>query len=97
MRAPRLSAGMAALAIVVAAVGTPASPCLARAAASDQHAPHKIPTVSERVARDLAWSFGIVRIQEISLAGARWEVSGFDAQGNEKLLDISAYDGRVLN
>jgi hypothetical protein len=56
-----------------------------------------VPTVSERVARDIAWSFGIVRIDEIVLAGMRWEIAGHDQDGNERLLDISAHDGRLLN
>lgn len=55
------------------------------------------PSVSERVARDIAWSFGIVRIDEIALAGARWEIAGHDQDGNERQIDISAYDGRILN
>jgi hypothetical protein len=65
-------------------------------AAGDTKSKH-IPTVSERVARDIAWSFGIVRIDEIALDGMRWEIAGHDQEGNERLLDISAHDGRVLN
>ena len=66
------------------------------ASTGDTH-PVRTPKVSERVARDIAWSFGIVRIEEISLDGMRWEVAGRDQEGNEQLLDISAYDGRILN
>ncbi len=29
--------------------------------------------------------------------GSRWEIAGRDRDGNETMLDISAYDGRILD
>lgn len=53
--------------------------------------------VTESAARQIAWRFGFDHIEEIVLAGDRWEIAGRDRAGSEKLLDIHAYDGRVLN
>ncbi|KPF65981.1 hypothetical protein IP69_16035 [Bosea sp. AAP35] len=53
--------------------------------------------VSEQAARRIAWRFGFDHIEEIVLAGDRWEIAGRDRAGHEKLLDIHAYDGRILN
>ena len=55
------------------------------------------PTVSEASARRIAWRSGVDHIEEIILSGERWEVAGRDRIGNEKALDIHAYDGSVLN
>jgi hypothetical protein len=55
------------------------------------------PAISERLARSIAWSVGVVHIEEIVLYGERWEVAGRDGEGNEKAIDISADDGRILN
>jgi hypothetical protein len=57
----------------------------------------KAPRVSEEAARRIAWRSGIDHIEEILLSGERWEVAGRDRTGNEKALDIHAYDGRILN
>ena len=68
--------------------------------ASSAHAKAKKPgqpTVSEASARRIAWRSGVDHIEEIILSGERWEVSGRDRIGNEKALDIHAYDGSVLN
>jgi hypothetical protein len=53
--------------------------------------------VTEDAARRIAWRFGFDHIEEIVLAGDRWEIAGRDRAGHEKLLDIHAYDGRILN
>lgn len=53
------------------------------------------PVISERTARQIAWSYGIMRIEEISLNGRFWEVAGLDEDDNERVIDINAHDGRV--
>jgi hypothetical protein len=55
------------------------------------------PAVTRQEARDIAWRLGIVQIEEIALYGVRWEIAGRDEKGDERVLDLSAYDGRVLN
>jgi hypothetical protein len=57
----------------------------------------KPPRVSEEAARRIAWGSGVDHIEEIVLSGELWEVAGHDRFGNEKALDIHAYDGRVLD
>ena len=57
----------------------------------------KAPRVSEESARRIAWRSGVDNIEEIILSGERWEIAGRDRSGNEKALDIHAYDGSVLN
>lgn len=54
------------------------------------------PSVSRQQARDIAWRLGIIQIEEMALDGIRWEIAGRDESGNERLLDINAYDGSVL-
>ncbi len=68
-----------------------------QANAPPARAPHaKAPKVSEESARRIAWRSGVDHIEEIVLSGERWEVAGRDRTGNEKALDIHAYDGSVL-
>lgn len=57
----------------------------------------KPPRVSEETARRIAWSSGLDHIEEIALLGERWEVAGRDREGNEKVLDIHAHDGSVID
>lgn len=73
---------------------------LAGPAASAASAPSggkAAPAISERLARDIAWRFGLVHVEEIALWGMYWEIAGRDRDGNERALDIDAHDGRVLN
>lgn len=51
--------------------------------------------IDERQARRLAWVYGIVRIEEIALAGGRWEIAGRDDEDGEMALDIDAHNGKV--
>lgn len=51
--------------------------------------------ISEQLAREIAWRLGIVRIEEIALSGPLWQIAGRDEDGNERVLDIDAHDGRV--
>ena len=62
-----------------------------------QQQPAKALRVTEDAARRIAWRFGFDHIEEIVLAGDRWEIAGRDRAGYEKLLDIHAHDGRILN
>jgi hypothetical protein len=66
-------------------------------AASGNPRGQSAPVISERLARSIAWSSGVMHIEEIILYGERWEIAGRDREGNEKAVDISAEDGRVLN
>ena len=70
-----------------------AGPAVA-AASVDTRKRHPAP-ISERLAREIAWRLGIVRIEEIALSGALWQIAGRDEDGNERVLDIDAHDGRV--
>ncbi len=81
--------------VLATALAAITSPAFSSATSDTSH--KRAPAISERIARDIAWSFGIVRIDEIALAGMRWEIAGHDQEGNERVLDISAWDGRPLN
>jgi len=54
-------------------------------------------TISERQARDIAWSAGLVHVEEIIRAGDRWEVAGRTAEDDEMSLDIDIRNGRILD
>lgn len=54
------------------------------------------PAITERSARDIAWSAGLVHVEEILLLDGRWEIAGRDRDGDELTLDIDARDGRLL-
>ncbi len=54
-------------------------------------------TISERQARDIAWSAGLVHVEEIVRLGDRWEVAGRTAEDDEMSLDIDIRNGRILN
>lgn len=58
--------------------------------------PIAIPNVTERLARDIAWSAGVVHVDEIVLLDDRWEVAGRNRSGDELALDIDARDGSLL-
>jgi hypothetical protein len=54
-------------------------------------------TISERQARDIAWSAGLVHIEEIIRSDDRWEVAGRTAEDDEMNLDIDIRNGRILD
>ncbi|KRE04532.1 hypothetical protein ASE61_06230 [Bosea sp. Root670] len=54
-------------------------------------------TISERQARDIAWSAGLVHVEEIVRSGDRWEVAGRTAEDDEMSLDIDIRNGRILD
>jgi len=54
-------------------------------------------TISERQARDIAWSAGLVHIEEIVRLDDRWEVAGRTAEDDEMSLDIDIRNGRILD
>ena len=54
-------------------------------------------TISEQRARDIAWSAGLVHIEQIIRAGDRWEVAGRTAEDDEISLDIDIKNGRILD
>jgi hypothetical protein len=55
------------------------------------------PTISERQARDIAWSAGLVHVEEIIRSDDRWEVAGRTAEDDEMSLDIDIRNGRILD
>ncbi len=55
-----------------------------------------IPRISESQARSIAFSHGLVHVEEIALAGGRWEIAGRDPDGDELTLDLNAHDGSVI-
>lgn len=55
------------------------------------------PTISESRAREIAWSAGLVHVEEITRAGDRWELAGRTVDDDEIILDIDVEDGRILN
>lgn len=54
-------------------------------------------TISESQAREIAWSAGLVHVEEITRAGDRWELAGRTVDDDEIVLDIDVRDGRILN
>ncbi len=54
-------------------------------------------TISEKQARDIAWSAGLVHIEQIIRAGDRWEIAGRTAEDDEISLDIDIKNGRILD
>ena len=54
-------------------------------------------TISERQARDIAWSAGLVHVEEIVRSDDRWEVAGRTAEDDEMSLDIDIRNGRILD
>lgn len=55
------------------------------------------PAISESRAREIAWSAGLVHVEEITRSGDRWELAGRTADGDEIILDIDVRDGRILD
>lgn len=55
------------------------------------------PTISESQAREIAWSAGLVHIEEITRTNDRWELAGRTADDDELILDIDIRDGRILD
>lgn len=87
-----IMAGIAMPGTVSAGASVPAKPTL-----HIQQKAAGTPLVSEAAARRIAWRSGVDHIEEIVLSGERWEIAGRDRSGNEKALDIHAFDGRILN
>ena len=54
-------------------------------------------TISERQARDIAWSAGLVHVEEIVRLDDRWEVAGRTVEDDEMSLDIDLRNGRILD
>ncbi|WP_454656185.1 hypothetical protein [Bosea beijingensis] len=54
-------------------------------------------TISERQARDIAWSAGLVHVEEIVRYDDRWEVAGRTAEDDEMSLEIDIRNGRILD
>ena len=54
-------------------------------------------TISESQARSIAWSAGLVHVEEILLYGDRWEIAGRSADDDEMMLDIDIRNGRILD
>lgn len=60
------------------------------------HAEAVCSTIDEKAARHIAWTHGILHLEEIMLVGHRWEVAGRDREGFEMTLDIGACSGKIL-
>jgi len=54
-------------------------------------------TISEMEARSIAWSAGLVHVEEILRYGDRWEIAGRSADDDEMMLDIDIRNGRILD
>ncbi|MGO4285659.1 hypothetical protein [Bosea sp. UNC402CLCol] len=54
-------------------------------------------TISESRAREIAWSAGLVHVEEITRTSDRWELAGRTVDDDEMILDIDVRDGRILN
>jgi uncharacterized membrane protein YkoI len=91
MHAQGFAARLGLIAAAIALTGTVSQ------AASDTPRDPAGSIISERAARDIAWRSGLIHIEEIALSGRYWQIAGRDGDGNEKALDIDAYEGRVLN
>jgi uncharacterized membrane protein YkoI len=89
---------LSVLAALLLAVGlTGQASASARAEDKSQH--HQaaaMPKISESQARSIAFSHGLVHVEEIALAGGRWEIAGRDPDGGERTLDLNAQDGSVI-
>lgn len=53
--------------------------------------------ISESEARNIAWSAGLVHVEEITRADDRWEISGRSVDDDEMILDIDIRNGRILD
>lgn len=92
MRIPRATIRvLTALALSGFAAGpSVASQSLANQSGADE-------TISESQARSIAWSAGLVHVEEILRYGDRWEIAGRSADDDEMMLDIDIRDGRILD
>lgn len=54
-------------------------------------------TISESQAREIAWSAGLVHVEEITRTSDRWELAGRTVDDDEIILDIDIRDGRILD
>lgn len=61
------------------------------------HAREPEDVISESKARRIAWSAGLVHVEEIVRAGDRWEVAGRSVDDDEMTLDIDIRNGRILD
>lgn len=73
----------------------------ASASAGADSKPHNptiaaMPRISESQARSIAFSHGLVHVEEIALNGYHWEIAGRDPDGAELTLDLNAHDGSVI-
>jgi hypothetical protein len=65
--------------------------------AQDGGSPSHAPAISESRAREIAWSAGLVHVEEVTRAGDRWELAGRTVDDDEMVLDIDIRDGRILD
>jgi len=81
----------------VVALSGHASQAVAQIVAFDSDRTISESTISESQAREIAWSAGLVHVEEITRAGDRWELAGRTVDNDEIILDIDVRDGRILN
>lgn len=67
------------------------------ALASKAEVRETIEIISESQARSIAWSAGLVHVEEILRYGDRWEIAGRSADHDEMMLDIDIRNGRILD
>jgi hypothetical protein len=46
---------------------------------------------------DIAWTVGLIRVEEVECDDGKWEIEGRDARGREMEVEIDPRTGRVLD
>ena len=77
-------------------LGALALNCLTFAAVQGEQ-PGSYRVISEQQARAIAWSAGLVHVEEITQLADRWEIAGRSIDDDEMLLDIDIRNGRILD
>lgn len=94
------SAHLLALALIGGSVALPGLPSLAQGDSRRAEVGQTLnadQVITESRARAIAWSAGMVHVEEIMRTGDRWELAGRTADDEEIILDIDARDGRILD
>ncbi|RDJ27130.1 hypothetical protein DWF00_09000 [Bosea caraganae] len=91
---PMIIGGMACLSFLFLATAS-ATPAASPVGMDRSTAKPPYIRIDQRQARDIAWDYGITRIEEMALSGSRWEIAGRDSEDEEIALDIDAHSGEV--
>ncbi len=87
--------GIAAFPIVLLAVAYARPAPVAAAIDATPPAKRHVMPVDQLRARRIAWEYGVLHIEEIALAGRRWEIAGRDDRNDAISLEIDAKTGEV--